>query len=225
MRSRAGFSAYGRKAVDVVAPAVDIAGTAVLSVTDQNQGMGQAGSPTYFLGNGTSFCTPLVAGEAALLLSRAEQQGLLGSISADAIENVILNATTPLGPDPNLPANASSNWAGHGRVDFLLALQQIGPQLAKAPKRPKRLAAKPAGTKAVELSWTSQSDNEQGFLIQRAEKSNGAVGSFEVIDVVGHGGTGYIDTTAQSGVTYLYQVAAFNVAATNFTSTATATAP
>jgi subtilisin family serine protease len=225
MRSRASFSEYGRKAVDVVAPAVDIASTGVLSLTDQNNGTGQAGSPTYFLGNGTSFCTPLVAGEAALLLSRAEQLGLLGSISADAIENVILNATTQLGPDANSPANAGADWAGHGRVDYLTALQQIGPQLAKAPKRPKRLSAKPAGTRTVELSWTTGSDNEQGFLIERAEKSNGAIGSFEMIDVVGHGATGYTDAAAQSGVTYLYQVAAFNVAATNFTSTATATAP
>jgi subtilisin family serine protease len=211
MRSRASFSEYGRKAVDVVAPAVDIVSTAVLSLTDQNNGEGQAGSPTYFVGNGTSFCAPLVAGEAALLLSRAEQLGLDGSISPDAIETVILNTATDLGDD----ANVGRDWAGHGRVDYLAALQQIGPQLAKAPKRPKRLSAKPAGAGTVELNWTTQSDNEQGFVIQRAEKSNGTVGSFEPIDVVGHGATGYTDGTAQSGVTYVYQVAAFNVAATN----------
>ncbi|MGD0060431.1 MAG: S8 family serine peptidase [Verrucomicrobiia bacterium] len=215
MRSRASFSEYGRKAVDVVAPAVDVVSTAVLSLTDQNNGMGTAGSPTYFVGDGTSFSSPLVAGEAALLLSRAEQLGLDGSISPDAIVTVILNATTCLGDDTNSAPNVGPDWAGHGRVDYLTAIQQIGPQLVSAPKAPTRLTAKPAGTGTVELDWTDRSDNEQGFMIERADKSNGAVGSFDLIDEVGHGATGYTDSTAQSGVTYLYQVAAFNVAATN----------
>jgi subtilisin family serine protease len=138
MRTRASFSEYGRNAVDVVAPAVDIVGTGVLSMTDQNNGTGQAGSPTYFVGNGTSFASPLVAGEAALLLARAEQLGLQDSISAEAIETIILNATTGVDPDPNLPAHVGTRWAGHGRVDFLTALQQIDPQLVPAPKQPKR---------------------------------------------------------------------------------------
>jgi subtilisin family serine protease len=215
MRSRASFSEYGRKAVDVVAPAVDVVSTAVLSMTDQNNGMGQAGSATYFVGNGTSFASPLVAGEAALLLSRAEQLGLDGSISADAIETVILNATTCLGTDTNSPSNVGPDWAGHGRVDYLAAVHQIGPQLVAAPAPPSRLTAKPTGTGAVDLNWTARSDNEQGFMIERAEKSNGTVGPFDLIDEVGHGATDYTDGSAQSGVTYLYQVAAFNVAATN----------
>ncbi|MGD1017752.1 MAG: S8 family serine peptidase [Verrucomicrobiia bacterium] len=215
MRSRASFSEYGRKAVDVVAPAVDIVSTAVLSMTDQTNGLGTAGSPTYFVGDGTSFASPLVAGEAALLLSRAEQLGLDGSISPDAIETVILNATTYLGADTNSPANAGPDWAGHGRVDYLAAIQQIGPQLVTAPAAPSRLTAQPAGAGTVELNWTDRSDNEQGFMIERAEKSSGAVGTFDLIDEVGHGITRYTDDTAQSGVTYLYRVAAFNVAATN----------
>jgi subtilisin family serine protease len=215
MRARAGFSEYGRKAVDVVAPAVDVVSTGVLSLTDQNNGMGTAGSPTYFVGDGTSFASPLVAGEAALLLSRAEQLGLEASISPDAIVSVILNATTYLGVDTNSPPNVGADWAGHGRVDYLIALQQIGPQLVTAPDAPTRLTAKPAGTGTVNLNWTERSDNEQGFLITRAEKSNGAVGTFDLIDEVGPGATDYTDGSAQSGVTYAYQVAAFNVAATN----------
>ncbi len=100
MGARASFSEFGSKAVDVVAPAVDIVSTAVLSMTDQTNGEGQAGSFTYFYGNGTSFASPLVAGEAALLLARAEELGLDGAISADSIERVILSATTPLGTIP-----------------------------------------------------------------------------------------------------------------------------
>ncbi len=111
-------------------------------------------------------------------------------------------------------------------MDYLAALQQIGPQLLTAPVAPSRLTAKPAGTGTVELNWTDRSNNEQGFLIERAVKADGAVGSFDLIDEVGHGATSYTDDTIQSGVTYAYQVAAFNVAATNFVhSCAVVTAP
>jgi subtilisin family serine protease len=215
MRTRANFSEYGRKAVDVVAPAVDIVSTAVLSLTDQNNGWGPAGSATYFVGNGTSFSSPLVAGEAALLLSRAEQLGLADSISPDTIVGVILNATTYLGADTDSPAKVGPDWAGHGRVDYLAAIQQIGPQLVTAPSAPARLSAKPAGAGTVDLKWTIRSDNEQGFMIGRAQKSDGVVGSFDLVDEVGHGVDNYTDNTAQSGVTYVYQIAAFNIAATN----------
>ena len=215
MRKRASFSEYGPRAVDVVAPAEDIVSTAVLSKTDELNGEGTAGDFKYFAGSGTSFAAPLVAGEAALLLARAQQLGLGDAISVDTIESVIVNATTPLAPDPTDPATAGANWDGHGRVDFLAAIQQIGPALVTAPHAPQRLLARPASPAGVELDWIDRSDNEQGFLIERAAKSNGAVGPFEPIAEVGPGESGYTDTTAQSGVTYLYSVAAFNVAATN----------
>ncbi len=211
MRARASFSQYGPKAVDVVAPAVDIVSTAVLSVTDQQNGWGTAGNYTYFYGNGTSFASPMVAGEAALLLGRAEQLGLSGSISANAIDRVIVSATTSPDPDPV----GGANWAGHGRVDFLAAIQQIGPQLVTPPAAPVKLTVSSTGTGAVELDWTDKSDNEEGFVIERAEKSNGVVGQFDPIAEVNPNVTSYIDDTVESGVTYDYRVDAFNVAATN----------
>jgi len=225
MRLRASFSEFGPKAVDVVAPAVDVVGTAVLSVTDQNNGMGQAGSPTYFIGDGTSFSSPLVAGETALLLSRAEELGLADSISPDAIVSVILNTTTCLGEDAVTAPDGGPNWAGRGRVDYLAALQQIGPQLVAAPAAPAHLIAKPVGTGTIDLNWTNRSHNEQGFFILRAERADGSPDSFDVIDGVDRGATSYTDTTAQSGTTYRYEVAAYNVAGTNFTHTARVTAP
>jgi len=215
MRERASFSEYGTKAVDVVAPAVDIVSTAVLSKTDEVNGRGTAGSFVYSAGSGTSFASPLVAGEAALLLSRAEQLGLGDSISADAIERVIVTATTNLGDDPTNSPAAGPHWAGHGRVDFLAAIQQISPQLVTAPNAPGKLLANATSTGVVQLDWTDKSDNEEGFVIERAEKSNGVVGPFTPIAEVDHGDTSYTDATVQSGATYLYQVAAFNVAATN----------
>jgi len=226
MRKRASFSEYGPKAVDVVAPAEDIVSTALLSKTDELNGDGTAGDYKYFAGSGTSFASPLVAGEAALLLSRAEQLGLQDSISVDRIERVIVTATTDLGDDPTDSPNGGPHWAGHGRVDFLAAMQQIGPGLVSAPNAPGKLLANTTSPGVVQLDWTDKSDNEQGFVIERADKSNGVVGPFEPIAEVDHGVTSYIDDTVQPGVTYLYRVAAFNVAATNCTrKCATVTVP
>jgi subtilisin family serine protease len=226
MRARASFSEFGPKAVDVVAPAVDIVSTAVLSMTDQANGEGTAGDFTYFYGNGTSFSSPLVAGEAALLLVRAEELGLDGSISADSIERVILNATTALGDDPHTLPDGGPNWAGHGRVDFLAAVQQIGPDLVTAPNAPVKMSAEVADPGAVELTWADGSDNEQGFVIERAQKEGGSVGSFEAIAEVDRSSTNYVDESVSSGATYVYRVAAFNVAATNCTRrVATVTTP
>jgi subtilisin family serine protease len=211
MRARASFSQYGPRAVDVVAPAVDIVSTAVLSVTDEQNGWGRAGTYTYFYGNGTSFSSPLVAGEAALLLAREEQLGLSGSISLNAIEKVIVSATTSLDPDPV----GGANWAGHGRVDFSAAVQQIGPQLVTPPAAPVKIKVKATGPGDVELDWTDRSDNEEGFVIERAEKTNGVVSSFEPIAQVNRNVTSYVDDTTEADVTYEYRVEAFNVAATN----------
>ena len=215
MRARASFSEYGPKAVDVVAPAVDVVSTAVLSKTDELNGWGRTGDFVYFYGNGTSFASPLVAGEAALLLSRSEELGLDGAITADTVERVILNATTNLGDDPTDTPNGGAKWAGHGRVDFLAAVQQIGPELVTAPKTPVKMSLSVSGPGVVELDWTDKSNNEQGFLIERAEKTNGVVGPFVLIAEVDPNVTSYADNTVQSGVTYVYTIAAFNVVATN----------
>ena len=123
---RASFSQFGPKAVDVVAPAVDIVSTAVISLADQLKGNGQAGEPTYFYGNGTSFAAPLVSGEAALVLARARQLGL--TLSNRDVRRIILSATVPLGDDPADLPDGGVAWAGHGRVDFLAALQMVGPK-------------------------------------------------------------------------------------------------
>ncbi|HUI07612.1 MAG TPA: S8 family serine peptidase [Verrucomicrobiae bacterium] len=216
MRERASFSQFGPRAVDVVAPAVDIVSTAVLSLSDEMAGYGKAGDFEYFYGNGTSFASPLVAGEAALLLSRVHELGLDGCITAEAIERVILTATTDLGDDPADSPDGGPHWAGHGRVDFFAAVQQIGPELVTGPRAPGRFRASVTDSGDVELSWVDNSNNEQGFRIERAVRDGSSVSSFEVVADVTRNVTSYTDSTAQSGVTYLYRIAAINPAATNY---------
>jgi subtilisin family serine protease len=216
MRERASFSQYGPKAVDVVAPAVDIVSTAVLSLNDQLSGHGKAGDFDYFYGNGTSFASPLVAGEAALLLSRVRELGLDGCVSSDTIERIILRSTTDLGDDPTDSPDGGARWAGYGRVDFFVAVQKIGPHLVTAPRAPRKLSASGTGAGVVELSWADASNNEQGFQVERAVKDGKNIGPWEMVANVGRNVTSYTDSAAPSGLTCLYRVAAFNPAATNY---------
>ncbi len=101
--------------------------------------------------------------------------------------------------------------------NFLAAVQQIGTNLVTAPKAPVKLSAQVADPGVVELNWADGSDNEQGFVIERAEKDGNSIGSFEVIAEVDRSSTNYTDNSVASAVTYMYRVAAFNVAATNCT--------
>jgi hypothetical protein len=64
---------------------------------------------------------------------------------------------------------------------------------------------KPTGE--ITLAWTDNSDNEDGF---RVERSRSVDGGFEEIATVGSGATSFVDRTAQRKVTYFYRVRAFN---------------
>jgi len=58
----------------------------------------------------------------------------------------------------------------------------------------------------VELMWTDNSNNEDGFVIER-DLTNSDV--FEVVDTVGTDVTNYLDTTI-TYATYIYRIKAFN---------------
>ncbi len=96
-------------------------------------------------------------------------------------------------------------------------MQQINSDLVTAPSAPAKLSVEVANPGSVELSWADGSNNEQGFVIERAEKSGSSVGSFEPIAEVDRSSTNFIDDSVASGITYAYRVAAFNAAATNCT--------
>ncbi|MEJ2196635.1 MAG: Ig-like domain-containing protein, partial [Ignavibacteriaceae bacterium] len=60
----------------------------------------------------------------------------------------------------------------------------------------------------VELNWTDNSDNEDGFIIERQDTDTTA---FLVIDTVFANTVGYTDTTGLQGKKYNYQVKGFNL--------------
>jgi len=59
----------------------------------------------------------------------------------------------------------------------------------------------------LHLTWTDNSYNEAGFQIERRM---GTTGTLTPIITVGMNITAYVDPTVTAGITYCYQVRAFN---------------
>lgn len=74
------------------------------------------------------------------------------------------------------------------------------------PAAPSSLTATAGSATRVNLTWTDNSNNETGFIIQRS--SNG--GGWSQIATVGAGATSYSDTTVRKKQKYQYRVLAYN---------------
>ena len=98
----------------------------------------------------------------------------------------------------------------NGRVYALSAdrLVVYGPPTppTSAPAAPSDLAATAGGASTINLSWTDNSDNEDGFSIER---SNDGI-NFSVVGTAGVNQTIYQDTGLSPSATYTYRVRAYN---------------
>lgn len=104
--AHAPFSQYGPE-VAVAAPGTDIVSTTTLR-PDQ-----QPPNDLYRIADGTSFAAPLVAGEAALLIS---QNHLL---TPDQIRSLIQSGAVAV------DESIAPNWAGAGRIDLAASLRLV----------------------------------------------------------------------------------------------------
>jgi FtsP/CotA-like multicopper oxidase with cupredoxin domain len=75
-----------------------------------------------------------------------------------------------------------------------------------APAAPTNLAAILRNGPQVELTWRDNSNNETGFVVERAVDGV----NFSVLTTVGANTTSYVDTTVMAGNTYSYRVQAVN---------------
>jgi len=70
----------------------------------------------------------------------------------------------------------------------------------------------PSTVGAITLNWSDNSNNEDGFNIERLEAISGTPGVFTPLTPVGVNVTTYVDNTGTPGVNYCYRVNAFNLA-------------
>ena len=90
------------------------------------------------------------------------------------------------------------------------------------PAAPSGLTATAEAGPQVSLAWVDNATTEIGFLVQRS--TDGV--NFTDLTTLAADSVAYVDTTVQAGVTYTYQVAAFNLGGPSaFSNTANATIP
>ena len=94
--------------------------------------------------------------------------------------------------------------------------------LPVVPPAPTGLVASVQSGAQVSLTWLDNAANETGFVVQRSDNGGAFITIATPAAVPGTGGVTYLDTTAQFGNTYVYQVRAMNgLTASAFSNTAT----
>jgi len=81
--------------------------------------------------------------------------------------------------------------------------------LPTLPDAPSNLSASAVSSSQINLSWTDNSTNEDGFKIERASSAGGP---WSQIATVGTNLTAYSDTGLNASTTYYYRVCAYNAA-------------
>jgi hypothetical protein len=112
-------------------------------------------------------------------------------------------------PPRTLTGTASFATAGYReiRLEFFEAMGGANVSLswAQSPNPPSNLAAGAASPSQINLSWWDNSNNEDGFKIERWNGS-----SWGQINAVGPSVTTYTDSGLAPSTTYFYQVRAYN---------------
>jgi fibronectin type 3 domain-containing protein len=95
---------------------------------------------------------------------------------------------------------------GHEENDFMRPMVFLVPQIA--PGAPTGLGAAVPNPYQIDLTWADTATNEIGFRIERSV----GLGTFEAFMTVPANSVAFSDTSVVPGLTYSYQVLAFNTA-------------
>ena len=176
--------------------------------------------------SGTSMATPHTAGAGALYL-----QSTPAATPADVDNALSTNATTGkiiwtelfpgIKPPPPPPGQDYLLYTG-----FISAGPPPPPPLP--PADPSNLTATAVSSTQINLAWTDNSSNEDGFKIERCTGTvvGCADADFAEIASVGANVTTYQNTGLSPSTTYTYRVRAFNAGGnSNFSNEAEATTP
>ena len=89
------------------------------------------------------------------------------------------------------------------------------------PTAPSSLSASVVSSSQIDISWSDNSSNENGFKIER---KTGASGTYNEIATVGNSTTSFSNTGLSAATTYVYRVRAYNAAGNSaYTGEASAT--
>jgi hypothetical protein len=83
------------------------------------------------------------------------------------------------------------------------------------PSAPSALVATPISGVRIDLAWTDNSADEQGFRVERAPDVEGVAGTYAQIASVGVNVRTYSNTGLTAGARYWYRVIAYNTAGTS----------
>lgn len=154
--------------------------------------------------SGTSMATPHVVGVAALYLE-ANRSASPATVSKAIIDNSTPNKVTS---------------AGSGSPNRLLYSLFSSGGSVTAPTAPTNLSATAASSSQIDLAWTDNSSNEDGFKIERSTDGT----NFSQIATVGSNTVSYSSTGLSANTTYYYRVRAYNTGGdSNYSNTASAT--
>jgi hypothetical protein len=113
-------------------------------------------------------------------------------------------------PTSNFPPDATQDVPATAFGEPVAYYQTIvTDDILTAPTAPSNLVATPVSANSIEVTWTDNSDNEEGFLIQRKLTVGG---TWADLTTVGADETSFVDGSLVTGNEYCYRIRAFNAA-------------